>query len=74
MRLTRKHEMMDDRLKRLAFLNDNSRSTVLAPDVSGGLMDKFWKENVPVITEAEGNLINRVYEGRDLTIEEKAEL
>ena len=45
--------MMDERLKRLAFQNDNSKAHMIVPDKTGGLMDKFWKEDVPVYTEDE---------------------
>ena len=48
--MSRRHSEMDSRLKRLAFLNDNTNQTK-APDINAGLMNKFWKQKVPIIKE-----------------------
>ena len=45
--------MMDARLKKLSNMNDNRKSETEIQSMSMGLMDKFWKQNVPMITEIE---------------------
>ena len=57
--------MMDERLKRLAFQNDNSKAHMIVPDKTGGLMDKFWKEDVPVYTEDEQKYISKLTLGKE---------
>ena len=49
--ISRKHIMMDARLKKLSNMNDNRNSQTESSNLTGGLMDKFWKQNVPIITE-----------------------
>ena len=51
--ISRKHIEMDARLKKLSNMNDNRKSETEIQNMSMGLMDKFWKQNVPIITEIE---------------------
>ena len=55
--------MMDARLQRLSNMNDNTLVGVDLKDESGGLMDKFWKQSVPVFagTEMEDNTNSVAY-------------
>ena len=51
--ISRKHIEMDNRLKKLSNMNDNRKNETEVQNMSMGLMDKFWKQNVPMITEME---------------------
>ena len=45
--------MMDARLKKLSNMNDNRKNETEIQNMSMGLMDKFWKQSVPIISEME---------------------
>ena len=51
--ISRKHIMMDARLKKLSNMNDNRKNETEIQNMSMGLMDKFWKQSVPIISEME---------------------
>lgn len=70
--------MMDSRLKKLSNMNDNRKEGEDSHDLTGGLMDKFWKQNVPIFAGNENDNKSAIFmksmgRGTDDAISEKHE-